>query len=185
MSETTGKGRGFKSMTPEQRKELGRKGGSTSQKNGTAFRFNSETAKAAARKPRGPRGRLGKFETPGLGLEEWRRALAATTFDKLASTVGAMAAEVLPNVQGAYLLVVHDGPDGTSTCTSKMLTAPRGDGWSVVEELIEGMQHDIAECDERAKKEGLVRISPNNDPKMPAPSVATGGFLKLVKEKAK
>ena len=184
MSESTGKGRGFKSMTPEQRKELGKKGGATSQKNGTAYRFDSASAKAAASKLRGPRNRLGKFEIPGTGVAEWRKALSEVAFDKFANTVAAMAAEILPNVQGAYLLVFHEGADGKGSTTSKMLTVQKGDGWSVVEGLISGMEHDIAECDERAKKEGFVRIANNvEEPSMPASTASTGGYLKLVPSK--
>lgn len=43
--------RGFASLTPEQRKALGRKGGRAAHERGTANRFNAETASAAGRIP--------------------------------------------------------------------------------------------------------------------------------------
>jgi hypothetical protein len=178
MSET-GKGRGFKSMSPEKRAEVARRGGQTSQAKGTAHRFDSDTARAAARKPRGPRkSKIGKFES--MPAETFREMVRRTTFDQLANTVAAMAAEILPNVQGAYILVSHEGPDGKLATTSKMLTVTKGDGWSIVSGLIEGMEKDIRECDDRAKSEGLRRVVPNTSltpttfPRVP--SAATGGL---------
>jgi hypothetical protein len=182
---TTGKGRGFKSMTAEKRAEVARKGGLSAQAKGKAYRFDSESAKAAASKPRGPRkSKIGKFEA--MPAEVFRRMIKETTFEQLANTVAAMAAEILPNVQGAYISVLHEGPDGRATTTSKMLTITRGDGWSVVSAVIEGMERDIAACDEKAKEEGLVRVPPMASmapTKFPrVPSAAVGGKLKLVKE---
>ena len=43
--------RGFASMTPEQRRELGSRGGRTAHERGTANRFTPETASAAGRVP--------------------------------------------------------------------------------------------------------------------------------------
>lgn len=172
-----GRGRGFKSMSPERRAEVARSGGKASQAKGTAHRFDSESAKAAAKKPRGPRkSKIGKFEA--MPAEAFREMVRRTTFDQLANTVAAMAAEILPNVQGAYILVSHEGPDGKLATTSKMLTITKGDGWSIVSGLIEGMEKDIGECDARAKSEGLRRV-PSNASMTPTmyprvPSAATG-----------
>ena len=44
-------GRGFASMTPEQRRALGSRGGKTAHERGTANRFTPETASAAGRVP--------------------------------------------------------------------------------------------------------------------------------------
>jgi general stress protein YciG len=43
--------RGFAAMTPEQRRECGRRGGRLAHENGTANRFDSESASAAGRIP--------------------------------------------------------------------------------------------------------------------------------------
>jgi hypothetical protein len=43
-----GRGRGFKSLTDDQRREVARMGGLAAQKNGTAHRFDSKTGTAAA-----------------------------------------------------------------------------------------------------------------------------------------
>jgi uncharacterized protein len=44
-------GRGFASMTPEQRRQLGSRGGKTAHERGTANRFTSESASQAGRIP--------------------------------------------------------------------------------------------------------------------------------------
>jgi general stress protein YciG len=44
-------GRGFASMTPEQRRALGSRGGKTAHERGTANRFTPETASVAGRVP--------------------------------------------------------------------------------------------------------------------------------------
>lgn len=44
----TGRGRGFASMTPEQRQETARQGGKAAHAGGRAHQFTSEEAKAAA-----------------------------------------------------------------------------------------------------------------------------------------
>jgi general stress protein YciG len=44
-------GRGFASMTPEQRSSLGSRGGKTAHERGTANRFDSDSASAAGRIP--------------------------------------------------------------------------------------------------------------------------------------
>ena len=46
-----GSGRGFASMTPEQRRALGSRGGKTAHERGTANRFTPESASAAGRVP--------------------------------------------------------------------------------------------------------------------------------------
>ena len=43
--------RGFAAMTPEQRRALGSKGGTTAHARGTANKFTPETASVAGRKP--------------------------------------------------------------------------------------------------------------------------------------
>ena len=48
---TKGSGRGFASMTPEQRRLLGSRGGKTAHERGTANRFTPESASAAGRVP--------------------------------------------------------------------------------------------------------------------------------------
>ena len=172
---TKGRGRGFKSLSPQERAEVSRKGGRAAQASGKTPKFNSETARAAASKPRGPRKtRMGKFEV--MPSEAWHQMTRDATFSKLASTVAAMACDILPNVQGVYLLVTHEGAEGALATTSKMMTMPRGDGWPLVAALIEGMEHDIRECDKRACGEGLKRVEEATK----APTVAVG--LRLVKD---
>jgi uncharacterized protein len=50
MAVSKGRGRGFASMTPEQKREIASRGGKAAHKNGTAHTFTSEEAQEAGRK---------------------------------------------------------------------------------------------------------------------------------------
>jgi uncharacterized protein len=62
MSETRKQNRGFRTMSPERRREIASKGGRAAHEKGTAHEWTSEEAKAAGSKggtvSRGGRGRL-------------------------------------------------------------------------------------------------------------------------------
>jgi hypothetical protein len=77
--------RGFAAMTPEQRREMGSRGGKKAHELGTANRFTSETASAAGRIPhengtayRWTSEQAGEAGKKGAGVSRQRRRSAAS-----------------------------------------------------------------------------------------------------------